>query len=370
MYALGGARACLQLMQLERMRSVPNLQVHYADPQLCVGSRALAVLTSRDGGTNWQRLAGLPATPAHRLTARMELPRRLLRGGIHLIQPRPENCPPNENGGNHTPPAEWIAVAGRTVYGVSAETGAVRSVYAIPRGSRPLRHGMWVDRDTLYIGEYWSNPERGPADIFAVDLAGQGVRTLYRFPAGSIRHVHTVDWDPYAECFWVSTGDSDPECTVMLLDRQGQRRETVGGGSQKWRSVSFVFTPHAVYWGTDNHTGHNHIWRWDRRSGETHSIGDVVGPVYYSAGLRDYRIFGTTVEKGEGDQDRFGRLYAVDCEDRVHEVWKAEKDRWSAHYFGYGVFEFAEGTLGANQFWVTMKGFKSGLRSVLFTVKE
>lgn len=355
-------------MQLEITRTLPNRQVHYADPRICVASRALSVQTSVDGGQKWQRLASLPGAPAHRLAARVDLSRRLLRGGIHLIQPRPatdaagsvqEECI-----------TEWIAVASRSVYGISAQDGEVRLLYTIPRGSRPLRHGLWADPNRLYIGEYWSNPERTSADIFAIDLTTRQAQTLYRFPAGSIRHVHTVDWDPYGDCFWVSTGDSDPECTVLLLDRQGQTVGTIGSGSQTWRSVSFVFTPGAVYWGTDDHTGHNRIWRWDRRTGTTESIGEVVGPVYYSTRLRDYLIFGTTVEKGEGDQDQFGRLYAVDDQDQVHQVWQSEKDRWSAHYFGYGVYEFAEGNLGNNQFWVTLKGFKAGLHSQLCTVRS
>lgn len=40
-------------------------------------------------------------------------------------------------------------------------------------------------------------------------------------------------------------------------------------------------------------------------------LGAVVGPVYYHANLKDAIVFGTSVEKGEGEQDGFGWIYGV-----------------------------------------------------------
>ena len=54
----------------------------------------------------------------------------------------------------------------------------------------------------------------------------------------------------------------------------------------------------------------------------THIVGDVVGPVYYNICLDDFIVFGTTIEKGEGDQDGYGRLYAIDSNDHLQEIWK------------------------------------------------
>ena len=142
-----------------------------------------------------------------------------------------------------------------------------------------------------------------------------------------------------------------------------------------WRTVSFAFRPDAVYWGTDNHLGENQIWRYDRRQKSIKAVADVIGPVYYNTNLNDYIVFGATVEKGEGQQDGFGRLYALTIHEnpeqiRVTELLRKRKDRMHPRYFGYGVFEFAEGNLSGNRFWITPKGFSGPEESLLCEIDE
>ncbi len=345
-------------MKLRVLKELPGIQVHHA-AQVCAASKKLAILVSHDNGANWRKLGKTSTSIARKIANAHSLSVRLVRGGIHAILPAKVE---DEAG--------WIVVAEGKVFQITASGREMQPFYEIPRGRRPLRRGLSVTDDNLFIGEYWSNPERTAVNIHKIHIPTQKAEIFHQFDAGSVRHIHTVDKDPYSGKLWVSTGDEDPECQIVLLDSETSQAQTIGSDSQKWRTVSFAFRPDAVYWGTDNHLGTNQIWRFDRATGQTEAIGDTVGPVYYNASLRDYLVFGTTMEKGEGQQDGYGRLYAIDKQNNIAEVWKRRKDRWHPHWFGYGVFEFAEGGGPNNQFWVTEKGFAPGLRSLLCELSD
>ncbi len=283
----------------------------------------------------------------------------MVRTGVHIVLP--------VNYGDLT---GWVAIAEKQLFYVSDNGQQIESIFRIERGKRPLRRGICLFNNTVLLGDYWGNPARKPVNIHVVHLKKMH-KILFQFSENCVRHIHTVELDPYTETLWVSTGDNDSECMIFVLDPQsGTLIKKIGYGSQKWRTVSFAFRSDAVYWGTDNHMGENKIWQYDRLTCTTKDLGNVTGPVYYNICLNDYIVFGTSMEKGEGQQDGYGHLYAVDRAGNINEVWRLKKDFLGARFFGYGVFEFGEGYLGDNLFWVTAKGFKGGLRSFLLQIEE
>ena len=345
-------------MEVTILQKIKNNQVHFSIGNNLIASENLNLCFFDSEQGHWRTIAKASVSLIRRGQTYSHLFSRLIRGGIHAAIPVDEQA------------KQWIYVAEGQLHRVDIATKETRPFYKIPRGKRPLRRGLCVIDDQVLIGEYWGNPERTAVNIYKIAIATGEVETFYQFPAQTVRHVHTVDKDPYSNQLWVSTGDEDAECKIVLLDASTGESTLLGEGSQTWRTVSFAFRPDAVYWGTDNHLGHNEIWRYDRHTQATVKVGDVTGPVYYNACLDDAIIFGTTMEKGEGQQDGYGRLYAVDEKNNIQEVWKMAKDKWSAHYFGYGVFEFAEGSAGKNKFWVTAKGFEGGLQSILIELKH
>lgn len=346
-------------MKLKVLQEIPGIQVHYADDQRFVSSKKMAVLGNDGSGAGWQQQFVLPSYPLTSLSLNSSLYCRLTRGGIHSILPISDKDNP-----------DWIVVAQGKIFLVSATGSQISELYQIKRGHRPLRRGICVTKDRLFWGEYWRNPNREPINIYSVEINTQKVETIYQFGRKTIRHIHAVEKDPYNEKLWISTGDEDSECMIALLDQFTGELEIIGQGEQKWRTVSFCFCPEGVYWGSDNHLGKNKIWRFDRATKHVQVVGDVIGPVYYNTCLNKYIVFGTTMEKGEGQQDGYGRLYAIDFYGRIVEIWKQRKDLWHPRLFGYGVFEFAEGRISHNRFWITAKGFEGGLRSFLFELEE
>ncbi len=334
-------------------RTVHGMQVHHAQGDQLIASRGMTLMTSDDAGQSWNRFATLPVSTTVRFGCRFDLYRRLLREGIHAVIPAGDS----ETG--------WLVLAHRQVFRVNANGNEITPLWSVQRGRRPLRRGLAVVNGYLFVGDYFANPDRQPVRIYRIEIATGQWEVFHEFPAGTIRHVHLLQHDPRTDRIWVGTGDEDHECYVGTLDPQNSDIQWVGSGSQDWRAVSLALTDEAVYWGTDNHLGNNRIWRLTRGADQPVKIADVVGPVYYHGTAGDGIVFATTVEKGEGEQDAFGRLYLVDSRDHVKLIEQRRKDIWSARYFGYGVMEFAEGRTDDRRCWLTCKGFRGGLRSEL-----
>ena len=342
-------------MRLVVQQRLPRLQVHAALDARLWATRGYAVLRSDDAGAHWIRVATLPMGGMKSLLSRLELPARLLRAGIHALLPLGEDV---------------VAVADGALYRISGRTGTVEKLCAFPHGKRPLRRGICVLDDAIYFGDYFSNPERRAVRVYRIDLQDGCLSIVYEFPPHSVRHIHLVQPDADGRRLWIGTGDSDSECRLLLLDPLSGDVERIGDGSQQWRAVSLAADDAGIIWGTDNHLGANHLWRWDRGSRTPVCLGPVTGPAYYHTRLPGALVFGTTMEKGEGEQDGYARLYAVNGCSVPRELWRLPKDKWDARYFGYGLFEFAEGTGADHRFWVTARGLQGGLCSYLLALEE
>ena len=193
------------------------------------------------------------------------------------------------------------------------------------RGRRPLRQALCED-DTgrVYLGEYWLNEERDAVRLWRSDDDGVNWFAVHTWPAGSIRHIHFVQFDAHEKLLWVGTGDRGPECQIACSRDGGVSFSAVGRGSQIWRAVSALFTPEAILWGTDIGMGDadqpNYIVRWDRSTGALEKLMQTSGPVYYSAQTLDgVLVIGRAVEKGQNETDRNVHLYWS----RDHHTWES-----------------------------------------------
>lgn len=248
-------------------------------------------------------------------------------------------------------------------------------VYHLKHGTRPLNRGFTKDSNGfVYLGEYWSNNKRKEVCIIKGSQDGKNWYPVYAFPKGSIRHIHAVQHDPYTNSIWVTTGDKtdgeSAETLIAFSEDGGRNFTTIGKGNYKWKTISLVFTEDYVYWGTDDPFRHNYIYQWKRSNGNLERLAFVKGPVYYSKKVGDYILFSTTVEKGSGDQDSYARIYGLDRNLNCFELYKLKKDHFNPALFGYGIFEFAQGKIKENKFWVSTKGLIGGQMSILFTIED
>jgi hypothetical protein len=251
---------------------------------------------------------------------------------------------------------------------VDAYTGRVLGERALPVG-RTLCQGLerapgggWL------MSPYTRNPSRAPIDIQHLSEDLSALRVVRRLRG--IRHLHTIQRDPFSERIWYATGDRDEECRIGWVDDPTQAPSWIGGGAQHWRAVSLHFTTDYVLWGSDDPRGSNAFFRWHRETREVEKIADADGPIYYSAACGDGAMFFSSVEVVQLEANVAARPWVFDGE-RIHDapftgdVGPWVKDRWGVRAFGYGVVEPARhvGSEPPDRVWVTLWGFAGGLRS-------
>jgi len=341
-------------MSIHQIDNVPNIQVHYSEESACIGARGGNIIESTDHGRTWETLGTVPTNLANLFYLRFSLYRRLTRRGICNVYPLGR--------------MRFLFVGNHQICLLNKKTQRARPVHTL-RGRRLLRSSVCVTPEHgVYYGEYWSNRRREPVHIYHSE-DGDRWEILHTFSENQIRHVHAIEFDPFTHKLWIATGDEDREAAILISDWSLSEIEVVGSGNQKWRTSSLLFTEDAVYWGSDDPDGINHIWKYERDSKATSRIAEVTGPVYYGKVVGNRLFFATTAEYGTGNQDGYVHLYGFDLEGDCHELMKWEKDSLHPCWFGYGVIEFAGGHVAEDQFWITTKSTRGGLKSILLGVE-
>ncbi|AGB31196.1 glycosyl hydrolase BNR repeat-containing protein [Natrinema pellirubrum DSM 15624] len=199
-----------------------------------------------------------------------------------------------------------IASADRWLFRSTDGGSRWTTVRSLPDSSAPmgvLPSAVCVADGTVYLGEYPLDGETTPR-ILASENGGRTWLTAASLE--SVRHVHSVQTDPYTGDIWVTTGDADMECQIGRL-RDGTV-EAVGGGDQSWRAVELAFTPEAVLWGVDSvYTELKPIRklpreRFDDPDPRPTTVHEVSSSVYYaetvSVGGTKWVLFSTAMEAG------------------------------------------------------------------------
>ena len=209
-----------------------------------------------------------------------------------------------------------------------------RSCHRVLRGMRPL-HITVGPNDQLLFGEYFDNQERSEVNIYGSTDKGENWDTVYTFPAGSIRHIHNIVFDEWANCYWVLTGDEAHEPQVLKASLDFHDVEIVISGSQQARAATLVPANNAVYFSTDTPSERNHVYQFDR-TGELTAVSEISGSSIYGCAVNGSLFFTTMVESSEVNSDRNVRLYASADGETWESAMVWTKDHWPMRFFQYG----------------------------------
>jgi hypothetical protein len=322
-----------------------GLHVRHAEGDRLWATQGYQVLRSDDQGRTWQ---GVARVGRHATASQFGPLGRLLRSGIRsYLQTGEDRFLFTNRAGyywrQHSPP--------RLVY----------------RGCAPLFQGCCAAPDgTVYFGEYSRNPTRRAVVLWRWAAGSDRWSVFYRFPPGTVRHIHAVHYDPFARTIWVATGDADPECLIGYFN--GQELVPIVQGSQQARAVSLLFTSDYAFWGSDSgrdaNAGPNRIYRWRRSrqalaASSLEPVAEVGGPAYYSTTDGQGRLFiSTAVEGSNSETDNCARVWMSETGADWIEIARWEKDRYPM-IFGYGVMSFPAG-IANDCLLVTGKGVKGG----------
>ena len=306
---------------LQRARRVRGFRALWTDGGIILGARGYDLYRLSPDGEE-ERLGSAPTPSWRRLGARVRVIRHALRLGIH-------NAWPLRDG-------SILTVINRAIWKLEPRTGRRRLVERIRHGNKPGFNGLLVCPDErVFYSEYSLNLDRSrPSGVYYSNDNGESFCRVHEFSPGIVKHIHFVQWDPFAECLWLGTGDTNEESRLLTSVDDGQTWEPIGEGSQLWRTVGVVFTPEAVYWGTDAGLDagdtRNHIVRWDRQTRRAETVQETQGPCHGITRLADGTILlATGVEGGQNEHDRQSHLWcAFDGHFREIAAW--DKDIWPA----------------------------------------
>lgn len=180
---------------------------------------------------------------------------------------------------------------------------AAEGMYApFPVGTAVTPDGM------VYFGEYVAGTGTRPIRIIEGRRDGTEWRVVHTFDAGTIRHVHSVEYDPYRDRLWVCTGDTSQQAQLFYTSDRFETLQRLGGGTQDWRIVSLMITPDHLYWGSDNDTSEGAtIFRWHFADERLQPLQYIGKPGYFSTILSDGTLVLSTAYEGGSRYARYAR---------------------------------------------------------------
>ena len=252
--------------------------VHYVDSEFIYASYKNQIFKSEDDGGSWQLVCKIPISFWQSVFGFFILLRRIFRLQIfHVL--------PISNG---------VLIVGykkivKHVFQVNESQNTISSIV----GSRPLT----ICQDcngVIYYGEYRSNKERAPVNIYASKDEGASWQIVYSM--SGVRHIHGVFNDAYTDSIWVTTGDSDAESALWVTKNGFKSLEKVVFGSQQTRAVQLLFSKDYIYFGSDTPLEQNYLYRFHREALEVKRLQKVEGSIFFGVKIREQLCFSTVVE--------------------------------------------------------------------------
>jgi hypothetical protein len=236
--------------------------------------------------------------------------------------------------------------------------GKYSGLKGLTRPCRVLRSACAVDaKGNVFFGEYLLNPDRGEMLVYKFSPGDDEVKTIYTFPAESIRHIHGLYYDPYTDSIFCLTGDVEKECQILQTFDEFHTLHVIGRGDETWRAVSILFAEDVLFYGMDAEMRANHIYRFNRQSFERTSIGEVDGPVYYSKQIgTDDMFFTTTAENAPSQTENVAAIWNASADGKCEEIVKFKKDLWHPTLFMFGTIHFPYGNDIADELYFHLVG--------------
>jgi len=314
---------------LARVAAYPRMRALAWSGDTLYASRGYQLLSARVGGgsVEWRPVGKYIPAWWRNLSASSRLGSRFFRGGFHALAVL--------SSGHRVG-----AVPGEIITLTPGET-EFRSTHRVLRGIRPLHIAVTPDGH-IFWGEYSDNRDRTEVHIYVSTDRGASWNVAHTFPKGSIRHVHNVVYDRWADCLWVLTGDDGEECRILRASCDFKNVEVVRSGNQQARAVAFLPTPDGIYFSSDTPLETNYVYRLDRR-GELHQLARLSSSSIYGCQVGANLFFSAMVEPSAANLDRRARVYGRADGLEWQSLLQWEKDPWPMGLFQYGNVIFPDG---------------------------
>jgi hypothetical protein len=323
--------------------------VHYfdSDKDLLLQSQARSFYKIDNG---YKSEIKIPMPLMYRFFAKFRLLRRLFR----LDK---SNCHPlfNENG-----KLDVIVIIYQSIIYLWNDD-ALLKIYSLT-GCRNVMHQAITEceKGYLYFGEYGSNKNRDEVPVYRSTDRGRSWHIIYYFAKGDIKHIHSIQWDPYEKKLWLCTGDQNGECKIVLADSDFKDIEILGDGTQLWRTCQFIFKDDYVIWGMDSPLVDCFMIKMNRKNRNIELLSAVSGPIWYARRWSNGRYLVTTsVEPGVNCKDNKVKVYQSIDLHNWDVLWEFDKDKLHPVYFKFGSIGFSNGNEGKSEFYMHFEAVKN-----------
>ncbi len=300
-------------------------KILYVSGSKIIASKGYRLYISNDSGASWQYWSEIEWN-IYSLFSNIRFLARLTRSEISAMY-----CLSN---------GDYICIAKKGIYKFDPASSLFIRIKEITRGSRPL-HIAEDKEGCLYYGDYFSNMEREPANIYCSEDYGNTWRVIYTFPGNTINHIHGVFYDKFDRKLWVATGDKDDECLIGYSDNKFRTFKVLFKGGENYRAVKLLFYKDYILYGTDSPAMKNKIYKIYRGTNKHEFIFDVQGSVINATQINNYAIFSTAVEPSKINNDLHSYLWRYDGNE-----WECiasfKKDFLHMLLFQFGTVQFPE----------------------------
>ena len=211
----------------------------------------------------------------------------------------------------------------------------------------------------LLWGDYWGNLERKAVTLWGL-LNDDSVVPVYKFPAGSVRHIHNIIPNEKRDGYYIFTGDNESDAGIYQADVSFNCVEPILVGTQLARAVQGFGTEEGLVYATDSVMEQNYICRLRKKNEcewEQETVMPINGSCIYATQMGNELFFSTTVEspevndgnrlkallstkRGAGIKTDNVEIVSIDSNFNSKIVASFKKDVWPYKLFQYGVVVF------------------------------
>jgi hypothetical protein len=225
------------------------------------------------------------------------------------------------------------------------------------RGSRPT--SLCVDdANRIYFGEYFINRHREAVHVFMSEDDGRSWDRCYTFPAGSIRHVHALEYDTRLRMIWVLTGDYGQEAQIGLATPGFAEYRVIVQGNQQTRACSGVPTAAGLVYATDTPLEQNHVYLLDAGTGAVRRLADVQQSALFMTEACGGLWLSTIVEPSKALPTQSVHVWFSRDELCWTELYSAPRDLWSLRYFQFAAVALARGPRECPYVFLSFRGVR------------
>jgi hypothetical protein len=309
-------------LKLEPVASFPKMRALAWNGNVLYAARGYRLFRAQVNSEifEWHEAGHFRPERWRRISSRFALSFRLLRDGFHALA--------------LTPNGNLIAAVPGAIVTKCAGEADFRITHRLLRGTRPL-HIVATPDGRLLWGEYFDNPRRDEAYIYASDDGGLTWEIAHTFPKHSIRHVHNIAYDRWQNCLWILTGDYGRESRILRASLDFSSVEEILCGNQQARAVAAIVTEAGLYFASDTPLEQNFIYFLDR-AGRLRRLAPLPGSSTYAGRNRSGMFFSTMVEPSKVNLRREVTLFGGANGKNWNELASWKKDARSETYFQYG----------------------------------